>query len=145
MSTKKRPVEMLDHLTNALVEEILSTSDDDILKEVADDNGNAKAEADKVRAVYEKARTSMSKKRLIMAKEAVLKEKTLANGPSSINHHNARRILEGILLEHPEAAKEFTLAARKEQELSDSDIVGMLEDLQELGLYHPEDDPDGDR
>ena len=87
----------------------------------------------------------MSKKRLIMAKEAVLKEKTLANGPSSINHHNARRILEGILLEHPEAAKEFTLAARKEQELSDSDIVGMLEDLQELGLYHPEDDPDGDR
>lgn len=145
MSAKKRPVEMLDHLTNALVEEILSTSDNDILKEVADDNGNVKAEADKVRAVYEKARTSMSKKRLVLAKDAILKEKTLTNGPSIINPRNARRILEGILLEHPEAAKEFTLAARKEQELSDSDVVSMLEDLQELGLYHPEDDPDSDQ
>jgi len=142
MSKQKNHVEMLTRLTDALVEDILNASDEDILKEAVEDYGDPNGEAAKVRALYEKTQVMMSKKRLLMAKSAVDQEKCLRRNIPHINPNEARGKLEAILRENPEASREFTLAARKGQELSDSDVVGMLEDLQELGLYHPEDDQD---
>ena len=36
-----------------------------------------------------------------------------------------------------------TIAARNENELSDADVLGMLQDLKELGVVEPDDESDG--
>lgn len=131
---------MLEHLADALVEEILNTSDEEILKEAEEDYGNPKQEADKARALYENVLAMMGKKRLLSAREALLKQKAHGRVIPNIGPGEARRKLETILKQHPEATGEFSLAARKGKDLSDEDILGMLEDLQDLGLYNPEDD-----
>ena len=55
----------------------------------------------------------------------------------------ARARLQKALLQSPEAAQRLTLAARKGDDLSDADVLGMLEDLEELGILPPESDEDG--
>jgi hypothetical protein len=42
----------------------------------------------------------------------------------------------------PGFAQKLTLAARKENEMSDTDVLGMLDDLRELGVL-PEDGGNG--
>ena len=37
----------------------------------------------------------------------------------------------------------LTLAARNENELSDADVLGMLQDLEELGIIRPDDESAG--
>lgn len=62
----------------------------------------------------------------------------------AINIAEARQRLRRILASGTADVK-LTLAARKEDELSDSDVLGMLEDLQELGAMSPDDDKGGHR
>jgi tetratricopeptide (TPR) repeat protein len=45
------------------------------------------------------------------------------------------------LIASSDAVHKLTLAARKEDELSDADVLGMLEDLKELGVIPPDDEP----
>ncbi|NTF47034.1 hypothetical protein G6L77_01850 [Agrobacterium rhizogenes] len=47
------------------------------------------------------------------------------------------------VVDTPGLPQKVTLAARKENELSDADILGMLEDLRELGVLPPDDNQDG--
>jgi hypothetical protein len=54
----------------------------------------------------------------------------------------ARERLRSVLKTLPEG-QQLTLAARKESELSDADVVGLLEDLRELGVAFPDDGRDG--
>lgn len=140
MSNQRKDNEMLERLRDALVQEILEATDAEILKEVEEDHRSIVGEADKVRALFEQAQKLVAKKRLTAAKEAIAQEKELGRKIIDISPAVARRKLAAILNGHPEVTKEFTLAARKGKDLSDSDVLGMLEDLQELGLYHPEDD-----
>mgnify|MGYP007054664362 CR=1 FL=1 len=55
-----------------------------------------------------------------------------------------RARLQRALEQTPETAKRLTLAARKGEDLSDEDVLGMLEDLEELGIIPPESD-EGDK
>ncbi len=52
---------------------------------------------------------------------------------------NARTKLARVLAACSPEVK-LTLAARNERELSDADVLGMLEDLVELGIIGPDDD-----
>jgi GDP-D-mannose dehydratase len=130
--------EMLERLTYALVEDIVNASDAEILSEAAEDYNDPKGEADKVRMIFEKAHAITAKKRLVAAREALEKEKAKGQKIIHLDPLRARRKLDSLLRENPEATREFTLAARKGKELSDDDVLGMLEDLVELGLYNPE-------
>ena len=136
---------MLEKLSEALVEDILSASDEEILSEAKEEYRNPQEEADAVLLLFEKARTMSAKKRLLAAREAIEQEKPLRAKVIPLNALQARRKLESILHEHPEATSEFTLAARKGTDLSDADVLGMLEDLQDLGLYIPDDESDTDK
>lgn len=44
----------LDRLANALVDDILNTTDDDILAEVTEDNGDPEKIAEEMRALFER-------------------------------------------------------------------------------------------
>ena len=68
--------------------------------------------------------------------------KEAARSSTPIDMTKARERLHGVLTTLPEAQR-LTLAARKESELSDADVVGLLEDLRELGVAFPDDGTDG--
>jgi choline dehydrogenase-like flavoprotein len=138
---------MLEHLTDALVEDILKATDEEILSETEEDAGSAVAEASRVREIMKTAQNLAAKNRLTAARAAVDRQK---KDPSlrkviSLNPSQARRALASVLQKHPESTQEFTLAARKGKDLSDSDVLSMLEDLQDLGLYDPEADNEIDK
>jgi hypothetical protein len=136
--------EMLDHLSDKLVEDIMSLSDEEIIAEAREEYSDLESEANCVRAIFAKAQAEVGRKRLLAAQEAIRLENGKPQRPKviSLNAFQARRKLEAVLREHGEEAGELTLAARKGKELSDSDVFLMLEDLQELGYYTPEDEPE---
>jgi hypothetical protein len=139
MSKQNKNNQMIERLADALVQEILNASDEEIIKEAEEDYGDSKQEAEKTRAIFNKARGLMGKRKLQEAQSELAKHQKHTANIIGIDPGLARRKLDEILKQHPEAGGEFTLAARKGKDLSDEDIIGMLEDLQELGLYNPDD------
>jgi hypothetical protein len=126
----------LERLKRALVEDILAAPDPEILAEVQEDGSEPEAVAAAVRALFEKTVAAGKKARLAAAQAAVAADRRrhLAAVPS--DPAEARRRLTLLLARHPETAGKLTLAARKGQsgDLSDDEVRGLLEDLQDLGL-----------
>lgn len=127
-----------DHLVEALVEDILATSDADILAEFKEDGGDPERLAAEMQEMFRAAQLQANKKRMADAKAGVTAARASSPRPRQPNMAKARMHLHALLTS--EAAQGLTLAARKESELSDADVLGMLEDLRDLGL-----DPDGDQ
>lgn len=144
MTENKHPErEALDRLADALVDDILNTSDEDMLAEFREGHGDPGHHADKMRALFEKSVLTANKQRLAAARAGAAASRTRSSEATPpIDIAEARRRLRAVL-DAPDAPKELTLAARKESELSDADVLGMLEDLRELGVLPPDDDSDG--
>ncbi len=138
--------EMLNRLADELVSDVISTSDADILSEASEDYGSPEVAADHVRSILKNAQQQVAKQRLVAAREAVnqFKDNEKCAKVISLDPVRARRALEKTLLAHPESTRELTIAARKGSDLSDSDVLSMLEDLRDLGLYDPDSDCEGD-
>ncbi|MCB2009561.1 MAG: hypothetical protein KDF64_02955 [Geminicoccaceae bacterium] len=132
----------LNRLADALVEDLLETSDQDILAEVREDNDDPSAIAANMRAMFEKTVASAGKARLAAARSAIVQDRQRSAVVISLDPAEARRRLERIVANDPETARKLTLAARKGEGLSDSDVLSMLEDLEELGVQPPPDQTD---
>lgn len=131
----------LDRLTELLVDDILAASDDDILSEFQETHGDPDINASEMRALFEQSLIASNKKRLAAAKAAVARGslRSMKPTPTQIDAKTARvRVRE--MLNSPG----LSVAARKESELSDNDILGMLEDLEELGISISDDPSDND-
>jgi hypothetical protein len=138
---KKRAA--LDRLADFLVDDILSASDEDILAEFRELHGDPDHNATEMRALFEKSVLVSNKKRLANAKAGVVensRSSKLATA-KAINIQAARARLRKIINE-PSLPLKITLAARKENELSDADILGILDDLRELGILTSDDSQD---
>ena len=132
----------LDRLADALVEDILSASDDEILAETRQDTESPTEIVAATRAVFERAVLSEAKARLAHARAAVQRERQhRTSSVRGLSSEDARRQLQSVLKRDPELEKKLTLAARKGEALSDEDVYGMLEDLEALGVIEP---PDSD-
>lgn len=123
----------LSRLTNILVDDILETSDEDILNEFKETYGDANQYAVTMLARFEKAIIATNKKHLLEAKAGVRSQQNFAK-LSLLDINEARKKLHCILDSFSNENKLVTLAARKETELSDSDVLSMLQDLEELGM-----------
>jgi len=131
----------LDRLAAALVQDTIEASDADILAEFREATGDPEQFAATMRDLFEKAALRANKRRLETARAKVAAEhggRRALTAPPDIAE--ARRRLRA-LLDVPGVAQALTLAARKENELSDADVLGMLEDLRELGVL-PDDAED---
>ena len=135
----------LSRLANALTDDILSASDDDILAELREAGEDPARNADDMRALFEKTVLLANKKRLNAAKAgaASVREVFAAPVSSAVDIGAARARLRQII-EAPGGTHKVTLAARKESEMSDSDVLGMLDDLLELGILSRPNDADSD-
>lgn len=132
---KERERQALDRLADALVDDIMNMSDEDILAEMKEEGVDPDRHAANMRAQFEKAVMAANKAKLTTAKAAVAADRGLRPGSASapIDMAEARRRLRSAMASQP-----MTLAARNETEMTDSDVLGMLEDLRDLGVLPPD-------
>jgi hypothetical protein len=132
MTEPKEAQEALHRLRQAMVEDIMEASDEEILAQFAEDVGSPEENAARMRALFEKAVLRANKGRLQAARAGVAASK-VSSAASVIPIGEARARLRQAL-DAQAHDKSFTLAARKENELSDADVLDMLEAMRELGL-----------
>jgi hypothetical protein len=130
----------LDRLADLLVDDILSMPDEDILAEYRETHGDPANNAAVMQTLFEKSVLISNKKRLAAAKAGAAENRRspIATIATPVDISVARARLRGII-DTASTPQRFTLAARKENELSDADVLGMLDDLRELGIL-PSDD-----
>jgi len=130
-----------ERLDEVFVEDILDASDKDILAEFVERGGDVSKNTAEMRALFQKAILVANKKRMQAARSALAADNGRREGSVLVDITKARSRLRGIL----EQAKDdkLTLAARKESELSDADVLSMLEDYDELQAA--KNGEDGDR
>lgn len=130
--------EALDRLVDFLVEDALSASDEDILAEAREEGIDPESDAARLRALFERTVLDANKRRLLAAKAAVQADKSASGRRGTVSDiQEARRRLH-LLLEQRSTELPITMAARKESELSDADVMSMIQDLEELGLLPPD-------
>ena len=124
--TSKRPT---DRLTDALVEDILAASGADLLAEAKAD---AEEGAAKARAAFARACRAAALRR--GPGRAPARRRKAAMDIRALDPETARGWLNTFIAGNPETASTFASAARSSKGLSDEDVYGMLENLQERGV-----------
>jgi hypothetical protein len=132
MTERKEAQKALHGLRQAMAEDIAEASDEEILTQFAEDFGSPEENAARMRALFEKSVMLANKGRLQAARASAAAGKA-SSATSPIPIGEARARLRRVLDAHAHD-KSFTLAARKESELSDADVLDMLEAMRELGL-----------
>ena len=135
--TDKKAIPSLRRLTNALVEDILAASDQEILAEFSEAGGEPAKHSDAMRTLFEKTALKARKARLRAAQAGVAASRATSAVRKVVSIGDARAKLRSVLASCPPHVK-LTLAARNEDELSDADVLGMLQDLEELGVVPPD-------
>lgn len=133
-----------DRLTEALVKDVLESSDGEILEDANEDFGDASKLANEMRELIDRAISEEGKKRLQAAKQRVAERKGHAGSSTKILHlpldekrskfrdlaNNDRNLLDGM-----------TLAARNEDELTEQDLDAVFEALLRLGAIDEDGNP----
>jgi hypothetical protein len=132
MTERKEARKPLHGLRQAMADDIMETSDEDILVQFAEDFGPPAENAARMGALFEKTILLANKGRLRAARAGAAAAK-ISSASSPIPIGEARARLRQALDANAQD-KTFTLAARKESELSDADVLDMLEAMRELGL-----------
>jgi hypothetical protein len=130
-----RAARPLDRLADALVEDILNLPDEQVLTEFREDGGDPERHAAEMRAMFEQSVLAANKARMAAAKAGAAASRRASRGLTApvVEIAHARALLRSLIARQGSSPK-LTLAARKESELSDSDVLGILEELAELGL-----------
>ena len=137
---KKKERDALNRLADALVEDILNASDEEVLAEAEEDGIDPGRLAGHLRDVFERAVADAGKQKLAAARQGAGNARRSRAPVVRIDHADARRRFEAMIAEDPKLTEKLTLAARKGEGQSDRDIDSAIEDLAELGAFDEEDD-----
>jgi hypothetical protein len=138
----KKERQPLSRLVEALVEDILAASEEDILAEEAEAGADPAKTADAMQALFEKSVLLSNKDKMRRAKAGADAARYVVVVPMATAAANPREYLRRVLASRPSGVP-ITLAARNESELSDEDVLGMLQDLEELAITLPKDTTGG--
>ena len=130
----------LDRLTDALVDDILDASNEELLAEVAEDGIDLAGRVGKLREVFEGAVTEVGKAKLAAARRAAANAERSGARVVRIDRDDSRRRYDAMIAQDPNLTEKLTLAARKGEGQSERDIESAIEDLAELGAFDEEDD-----
>ncbi len=131
---KSEARDALDRLADALVDDVLNASDQEMLAEFRETGGDPDKLAGDMRARFERSVLAANKSKLAAAKAGAARARaTPARASAPIDIATARKRLHAVL-QTPATSEKLTMAARKESELSDADVMGLLEDLRALGI-----------
>ena len=131
--TDKKGREALARLADVLVDDLLAASDQEIVAEFVETQGDPAKNAEAMRILFEKSVLKANKNRLHTAQAGLAADQAAPANPKIVSMTNVRARLKRALATCPPEVK-VTLAARNENELSDADVLGMLQDLEELGI-----------
>ena len=125
----------LASLANALLDDLFATSDEDILKEVADAGDDPAAISDQMRARFEDTLMKARKERMKAARVGRKAAQGRAGTANVVDISIARQALQ-----HAFRQNGLSMAARNETEsdLSDEEVLRKYDDLIRLGLIDPE-------
>ena len=132
MDTKRPSQQKLWRLADALIDDVLSASDKEILAEI-DECGAIDAMAAEAAADIEAANRRLGRAKLADAQRAVEAEKRRRAPRRRLNPEQSRRRLSQALAGSPASAR-LTLAARRGQGVPDEDLDGLVEDATDLGI-----------
>lgn len=128
----------MPRIADLMSEDIMNASDDEVLSEFIEDGGDPEKLAAELRQLFDATALKLNKGKLAAAKAGAATNRQTFGLRSASNPTEARRRLR-LILSRTGVPAELTLAARNESELSDADVLGILDDLKELGFL-PEDD-----
>lgn len=134
--------EALRRLADALVEDTLNAPDEQVLQDAAQVYGDTNKLAADMLRLFERTASEHGKARLAAARTAISAARRRPERQARPAPSEAWRRLQQAIAADPETARKLTVAARKGEELSDDDIYGMLEDLEDLGVIPPLDAQD---
>jgi hypothetical protein len=126
----RKDKERSDHLHDFLIEEILAGDDEEDIDA---------AEIAEFRAVVVSGKAALARRRLQMAKEAVLKDKQHRLDVTETEKDRAKRRLSMLKTGANDDGANLTLAARFGKDDMSDDVDGLLEDLAELERGRKED------
>lgn len=132
MGTKRTNQEKLWRLADALIEDVLSASDEEILAEL-DEDGDVAALKAELAGDIEAAKALSGKAKLAAARKAVSAERRRRQPRERFSPEQARQRLSQALAGTP-ASSRLTLAARQGQVVPDEDLEGLIDDAADLGI-----------
>lgn len=126
----------LAKLADALMQDIMATSDAEITAEVGKDG------IERARALFGEVKQEMSRQRLLKA-QAELKSWRAAQSKQSISFDRteARRRFSKIRAGDTEFDRKMTIAARNGEAPTDADIDGLIDDWADLHRLDGQDEP----
>ena len=130
----KDPRFQLLRLSDLLIEDLLLSSDADLL-ETMSKSGSAGSPGDKAKNAFRRAQQVVGQKKLLAARAAIDSKKVDSENISrqSINIPKARLFLQKLATNDPLFQNKITLAARNLSDISDAEILSIIEDLKRLG------------
>ena len=143
MANDKKERKELELLYDALVDDILAASDEEIMAEAAEDYEDVDEIVLRSKALVRDAITKTRKRKLQLARSAVDARRGASSAKvRGMSIDEKREVLRRYIAHAPDGLKVVkTLAARKEDELEDQDLEATLEALLRLGAIDDEGNP----
>jgi hypothetical protein len=129
------PRYQLRKISDLFIDDLLATSDADILAEAAKDV-SVKNAGERAKAAYQRALQTSGQNRLQAARRAMELEREGAETGLALRDMDAkkaRKILERFAANDPDFGSKVTLAARNLQDIPDSEVLSIILDLKRLG------------
>lgn len=125
---------MLIRLADALVDDMMELTDEEIMAEAAEEYGDPLRAADEAQGIIDRAFVLAGKERLRSANAGVRFKKAPKLKVMSFAKQDKVAIIRKVIVEARRGKMCLTLAARKEEELADANLDAKLEGLVELGV-----------
>ena len=137
MSSPKNHMEKLRALLDAVEEDILRASDEEIIEDTKTAREDPEASAQHVQSLIQSGIKRQRQKKLRAAREGYNRSaarQQRSTSPLPDDSAERRALLDGILASHGNVPREITMAFREGKHMSDDDVASILDDLVELGI-----------
>ncbi len=119
-------------VADILADDILESSDEEILSDAHQKYDDVNAEVGKTKTLVKSAIMKIRKSKMVLAEKQLIENKntTKLNNVLTLPVDSKRKIIEGA----KKSVGSLTLAARNEEETSETDTDSVLQDLIDLGV-----------
>ncbi len=141
MSTSRKPTasEELEHIEDALVENLLGTTGQELREEIAAAGSDPDACIGEIETAITSARAESSRRHLESARAALSAWRAKSGSIGDVEREGAKARLQRLRSGDSELDSKMMMAARKGEGLSERDLEGLIEDMAELERLERED------
>lgn len=139
MTDKKNHATLqLERVADLIFQDLLETSDEEILAEAVEDGMDVEKEVERISSIISEAAFNNGQAKLAAAKKGFLERKSAKRSTFGSFTLQKKRQIIGSLKSNDNLKRQITLAARNENDLSDSDLNAYLQSLYDLNVIDEE-------